>query len=553
MLTSLSINNFTIVSKLQMDFEQGMTAFTGETGAGKSIMIDALGFILGDRADVGFIRDGEESFDLSASFAVSTNPEAKVWLIENELNGEEELIIRRTLTTKGRSRAFINGVLYPLQKVRELGDLLLHIHGQNEQYHLLRHEIHCQQLDAFAGNSAMLSKVGKTYKALHALELEIEVLENSLVHDDQKALLSYQLEELEALSLSEGEVEQLTAEHKLLMSSSDMVGITSQLEQILGMDADEGVLAAVNQMGHLLSRLEHPHNSFKNLKELINGAQIQLEESVTELSEFQQQLEVDPERLHEVEKRLELIFDLARKHHVRSEDLLVHQASIQEKLSKYQQDEERLALLHNQRKGLLADYDIAANALSDKRSGGSSELAQLITKLIRTLGMPNGEVVINITPLEKRTITGIDKIEYMVSLNPGSALKPLAKIASGGELSRLSLAIQVLTAEKKAYPTLMFDEVDTGIGGTTAAKVGQLLRRLGTHTQVFCVTHQAQVASNANWHIIVEKLIEDGQTFSQLRVLLGEEKIAELARMISGVEMTEQTLAHAKSLLDQVE
>lgn len=553
MLTSLSINNFTIVSKLQKDFERGMTAFTGETGAGKSIMIDALGFLLGVRADVGFIRDGYDGFDLSAAFSVSTNPEAKAWLSDNELNIEEDLILRRTLSTKGRSRAFINGVLYPLQKVRELGDLLLHIHGQNEQYHLLKHEVHCQQLDAFGGHSQLLSKVSQAYKELHALELEIGILEQSLVHDDQKALLIYQLDELDALALQEGEIERLNAEHKLLISSSDMIQSAIHLEQLLGGDAGEGVLSAVNQLQQIINGIEHPHASFANLKELINGAQIQLEESMAELSEFQQQLDVDPERLNIVEKRLEAIFDLARKHHVQSEALLAHQCELQAQLQKFEKVETNLALLKSQKIELRIAYDKFAQKLSKCRAKEAPELAGLITKLIRTLGMANGEVVVQITPLEKPSMTGIDRIEYMVSLNPGSTLKPLAKIASGGELSRLSLAIQVLTAEKKAYPTLMFDEVDTGIGGTTAAKVGQLLRRLGTHTQVFCVTHQAQVASNANWHIKVEKIIKDNQTFSQLRTLMGDDKIIELARMISGVEMTEQTMAHAKALLEQVE
>ncbi len=553
MLTSLSINNFTIVSKLQIDFERGMTAFTGETGAGKSIMIDALSFLLGARADMGFIRDGQEGFDLSASFMVNTNPEANAWLQSNELNADEELILRRTLTVKGRSRAFINGALYPLQKIRELGDLLLQIHGQNEQYHLLRHDVHCQQLDAFASNSGVLNKVQQAYKTLHAVELEIHALENAAIHDDQKALLLYQLAELDSLALNDGEVSQLHAEHKLLIGASDMIQSTEEIVQIMGVELSEGLLSGFTQLQHLLHELEHPHPSLMNLKELINGAQIQLDESVAELAEFQQQLDIDPARLHEVEKRLEVIFDLARKHNVRSEELLEHQAALNEQLKGFEQNEQCLADLKLKQKALLEEYKLQAQRLSKRRTKEAPELARLITQLIKTLGMPNGEVVVQMEALDKASLTGMDKVEYMVSLNPGSALRPLGKIASGGELSRLSLAIQVLTAEKKSYPTLMFDEVDTGIGGTTAAKVGQLLRRLGTHTQVFCVTHQAQVASNANWHIKVEKIIENNQTYSQLCVLIGEDKIQELARMISGVEMTEQTMAHARALLEQIE
>jgi len=553
MLTTLSIKNFTIVNELNIDFERGMTAFTGETGAGKSIMIDALSLLLGERAEISFIRDGANGCDLTASFNVEKNPEALVWLKENDIHDGAELILRRTLNQKGRSKAFINGALFPLQKVRQLGDLLLHIHGQNEQYHLLKHDVHREQLDAFANNSKLLANVRAAHKNLQAIELKIKNIEMLTGNDDQKALLIYQLEELDSLQLLDGEVASLDKEHKMLSQANSLISNTEQIILVLESDVnDDALLNSINKLQQMTTQLEYNNNHLNNFKELISNAQIQLEEASSEINQFQQELVLNPERLHDVEQRLELIFDLARKHKVRSEDLYAHQQELKAQLAVFTDHEQMLLELHNAKQQQTLLYKDQAQLLTKQRLKESKLLAKKICQLIKDLGMANAQMEIKISPLEKPTPFGMDLIEYMVSLNPGSEPKALAKIASGGELSRLSLAIQVLTAERKAYPTLMFDEVDTGIGGQTAAKVGQLLRRLGQHSQVFCVTHQAQVASNANWHMKVEKNTKDKQTFSQITPLIGEEKITELARMISGAEMTEQTLAHARSLLEQV-
>lgn len=291
----------------------------------------------------------------------------------------------------------------------------------------------------------------------------------------------------------------------------------------------------------------------QEVSELLNNAYIQVDEAANSMTDYQQRLELNPQRLHEVEQRIAKIFDLARKHKVKAEELYEHYCQLDGQRQSYDEHQAQLNQLKHELVEQQQHYQDAASSLSKARLSESKKLAKQITGLIKSLGMPNGEVFIEVTPLEKPTLTGLDKVEYQVCLNPGSSAKPLAKIASGGELSRISLAIQVLTAEKKAYPTLMFDEVDTGIGGATAAKVGQLLRRLGNHTQVFCVTHQAQVASNANWHMKVVKKAEKNATFSEVSQLTEQQKIAELARMISGMEMTEQTMAHAKALLEQVE
>ena len=553
MLTTLSIKNFTIVNELHIDFERGMTAFTGETGAGKSIMIDALSLLLGERAEISFIRDGANSCDLTASFNVENNPEALIWLKENEINDNGELILRRTLNLKGRSKAFINGVLFPLQKIRQLGELLLHIHGQNDQYHLLKHDVHREQLDAFANNSKLLTKVRTSHKNLQAIELKIKNIQILTGNDDQKALLLYQLEELDLVQLRKVEVASLNQEHKMLSDASSLINNTEELINALESDVnDDTLLKNMNKLQQMTAQLDCNNSHLNSFKELINNAQIQLEEASSEINQFQQQLVLNPERLYEVEQRLELIFDLARKHKVRSEDLYAHQQKLKSQLAVFTDHEQMLLELNKKKQQQTELYKEQAQLLTKQRHQEGKLLAKQICKLIKDLGMANAQMEIKISPLENPTSFGMDLIEYMVSLNPGSEPKSLAKIASGGELSRLSLAIQVLTAERKAYPTLMFDEVDTGIGGSTAAKVGSLLRRLGQHSQVFCVTHQAQVASNANWHMKVEKNTKNKQTFSQITPLIGEEKITELARMISGAEMTEQTLAHARSLLEQV-
>lgn len=552
MLTSLSIKNFTIVSDLNLDFEAGMTAFTGETGAGKSIMIDALSLLLGARAEVSMIRDGCELCELSAAFEVANNPEVLAWLALHELDTENEIIIRRCLYSSGRSKSFINGSLYPLQKVRELGDLLLHIHGQNQQYHLLKHEVHRSQLDAFAMNDKRLAKVRTSYLAVKELEKQIAVLEADIGNEDQKALLDYQLQELNELALFDGEIEQLNQEHKLLSNATGLLASSQQI--LLKLHSDEGrdVLSLLQQTLQQLDEMLTEDDGLEEIRELLNGAYIQAEEATSSMASYQEQIELNPERLHLVEQRIATIFDLARKHKVKAEMLYEHYCLLQKQRQNYDEHETQLAKL---KQALLQQnqlYLAEATKLSQSRAKESKALAQQITALIHSLGMPNGEVFIELSALDKPTITGLDKVEYQVCLNPGSTAKPLAKIASGGELSRISLAIQVLTAAKKAYPTLMFDEVDTGIGGATAAKVGQLLRKLGDHTQVFCVTHQAQVASNANWHMKVIKKAQKNATHSEVCLLTEQEKVAELARMISGMEMTEQTMAHARALLEQV-
>lgn len=549
MLATLIIKHFTIVDELNLDFEQGMTVFTGETGAGKSIMLDALLLLLGQRADPSVVREGADNCEITASFLLNNNPVALAWLAHHEQPDTQEIILRRIISRSGRSKAFINGVLFPLQKIRELGDLLLHIHGQNEQYHLLKPEVHREQLDAFALNNHLLAEINRSYQSLRKTEEQIAAIEKKLAHSDQKALLQYQVEELESLELVEGELEQLGKEHKLLSEAHHLIEGSEHLRQLL--EEDDSLLTKLVQLHDGAQDLDIDHPSLANFLELTSSALIQLQEAATELHTFQSSLVLDPERLQEVEKRLGDLYDLARKHRVKAEELITHYQQLQQDLDRFHHYEQELIQLKKHLQTLNEQYWLQAHQLRKRRQQEALVLGQEITGLIKTLGMPNGEVTVEVSPLDKATPFGSDKVEYIVTLNPGSKPHPLAKIASGGELSRLSLAIQVLTAEKKAYPTLIFDEVDTGIGGATAAKVGQLLKRLGQHTQVFCVTHQAQVAANANHHLLVQKETKHQQTYSHISALTENEKVEELARMLSGVTMTEQTLAHARALLAQ--
>jgi DNA repair protein RecN (Recombination protein N) len=555
MLTTLSIKNFTIVSELNLDFEPGMTAFTGETGAGKSIMLDAVNILLGHRAEPSMIRNNTPQCEISAAFNVAKNPDAAQWLEQQDIViNADEVILRLILNTNGRSKAYIQSTLFPLQKLKELGALLLHIHGQNEQYHLLRHDVHRDQLDAYAMNDKMLKEVKDCYDAMLQVDQQIQSLTQNVGNIEQKELLNYQLEELEQLALSDKEVQQLNQEHKLLSQANGLIHDCQQINQILDDESGNNLFRLLYQIEQITTNLPvEDHPSLKNFVSLLSDANIQLQEAQNELTNFQSQLELNPERLNEVELRIDKIYELARKHRVSPEALYEYQEKLQSQLARFTQVEDEINSLNAQKVKLTEQYQLKAEKLTKRRIKEAKALGKEITQLIHTLGMPNGEVSLQISPLSTPTATGLDKVEYFVSFNPGSSPKPLAKIASGGELSRVSLAIQVLTAEKKAYPTLMFDEVDSGIGGAVAAKVGILLRKLGQHTQVFCVTHQAQVASNANWHMKVEKNIVNRQTFSTICKISEAEKVEELARMLSGVEMTSQTLAHAKTLLEQAQ
>lgn len=553
MLTTLRIENFAIVKQLELDFANGMTAFTGETGAGKSIMIDALMLALGGRADASVIRAGEEKCDISACFHFEADSEPAHWLAEQDVSCEEDgaILLRRVLYSEGRSKSYINGQPFPLQKVKELSEMLVHIHGQHQHQTLMQHQTHREQLDQYAGHSELVTEVNKLYKQCQKTKQELEALQNQGPQNDKISLLQFQIDELTALTLHENEMQTLHEEHQLLHNAHDYLQHTQQISHRLNAENEPSICQGLNQILHLLHELPPEQAQVKNASELINSALIQCEEVLNEIEHFSEQVQLDPERLQEVETRISALHQVARKYHIDANQLLAHTQSLQKELEQLQNSENRAHYLQQQYQQQIQIFESAALTLRKSRQLHAGKLAQEITACIQQLGMPKGHIEIEFTALEKMQAHGLDKIEYKVCTNPGMAPDALAKIASGGELSRISLAIQMITAQRGSTPTLLFDEVDVGIGGATAALVGQLLRKLGERLQVFCVTHQAQVASCAHHHFVVEKHSDNAQTYSQIISLAAAEKIDEIARMLGGLTITEQTRSHAKELLVQ--
>lgn len=535
-----------------MDFSQGMTAFTGETGAGKSIMIDALMLALGGRADASAIRPGEEKCDITAGFVFDKNSEPALWLKENDIACEDgEIYLRRILYAEGRSKSYINGQPFPLQKLKELSELLVHIHGQHQHQTLMQHTTHRQQLDLYAKHQNLLDEVALLYKQHQQIKQQIEKLKNLENHEDKINLLQFQIDELDNLNLQVDEVQLLHQEHQMLHHAKEYLQHSQDAIQLLNGDDGPNICSGLNQVLHNLGALPQNNKQIQVVSELINSALIQCEEAADELHLFAEKVQLDPQRLHDLETRMSLIHNLARKYHVDSSQLPELKNSLQGQLNQLIDCEQKLAALELQLHQMAKSYEIAALKLRQSRQQHALKLAKEITQSIQKLGMPKGWVELEISPLDKMHVHGFDKVEYKVCTNPGMQPDSLAKIASGGELSRISLAIQMITAQRGATPTLLFDEVDVGIGGATAALVGQMLRHLGERLQVFCVTHQPQVASAAHQHYLVEKHSDNKQTVTQITLLNANEKIQEIARMLGGLIITEQTKTHAKELLSQ--
>lgn len=552
MLTTLCIKHFAIVKQLELDFRAGMTAFTGETGAGKSIMIDALMLALGGRGDASVIRPGEEHCDITAGFNFELNSEPALWLAEQEIPCEEgEIYLRRTISSEGRSKSYINGQPFPLQKIKELSEKLVHIHGQHQQQTLMQHTTHRLQLDRYSNSLDLVEEVAVLYKQCQNLTQKMAELKNRDQQEDKIRLLQFQIDELEALGIQEGEVDLLHQEHQLLHNAKEYIECSQQIHELLTGEDQLSICSGLNQVMHLLSQLPEDQAPIKNAIELINTALIQSEETLSEMQLFASRVQLDPERLYEIEQRMSAIHQLARKYHTDSKLLPELKHNLQQQLEQLLLSESQLALLHQQLDQQMLAYEKAALKLRSKRQEHAPKLAKEITVIIQQLGMPKGWIEVEISPLTKMQVHGLDQVEYKVCTNPGMEPDSLKKIASGGELSRISLAIEMITAQRGSTPTLLFDEVDVGIGGSTAALVGKMLRKLGDRLQVFCVTHQAQVAAAAHQHFRVEKQSDNKQTLTHISLLNASNQINEIARMLGGITITEHTLSHAKELLLQ--
>lgn len=547
MLLEIHIKNFAIIENLDLNLRSGMTVITGETGAGKSIVFDALDVALGDRADSKLIRHGEKKCEINIVFDIKNIPEAKAYLEEHDLEEQNECIIRRTFTKEGRSRNYINGRPVNLQQLRILGGLLAHIHGQHQHQALVKRDEQRQLIDDYAQNKKLLVKVKQHYKAWQSIIKDIqEISENSQDQTAKIELLQYQVNELEQLQLVKGEVQQAHKEQKQLANADDNLHIYGQALELLQNNEQTCALDLLNKAQSILQPL---NAETKEIIELINSANIHLDEAATELASKLENIEIDPERLAKVEERLSLLHGFARKHQVKPEELLEHLTVLQARLDQLKNTGEHLDNLQRQADEHLEEYTKVAEQLRKVRNKHIKQLNNLITSSMQQLGMSGGKFAITLEELEQPTIHGLDQIEFKVTANPGQPLQPLAKVASGGELSRISLAIHVITAQKEATPTLVFDEVDVGIGGSTAEIVGQLLKQLGENAQVLCITHLPQVAAQGDHHMKIGKFTESETTTSQVQFLNKQQRIEEIARMVGGVKITQQTLAHAEEML----
>lgn len=557
MLSQLTVRDFAIVDQLDLNLDAGLTVLTGETGAGKSILVDALALAVGDRATPSVVRPGCTRAEIAAVFDISAIPAVSQWLQHQHLDTEEnECVLRRIVARDGRSRAFINGRPVPLQNLRELGNHLVDIHGQHAHQSLVKPKLQRQILDAFAGNAGLVQNVSTLYQRMVDIERAMERLSGSVKdRDSHLALLQFHANELLDLDLKPGEVDTLDEEQRRLSHGAELIGVCQ--EALADASSDGTEFSALEKLQTIVRRIEGIRaydTRLDSIFDLLNSAVIYLQEGTSALRHYLQSLDTDPERLQAIEERLSKIHELARKHRTPPEDLPGVLANLQNEIESIEGGETQLKALAEEHSKLLSAYHRGAAVLRTERQRTAAELAREITNNMQQLGMRGGQFAIVVEPLAKQRPSpfGLDQVDFTVSANPGQPLQPVGRIASGGELSRIALAIQTITAESSAVPTLVFDEVDVGIGGRTAEIVGKALRELGKSRQVLCLTHLHQVASQAHHHFQVNKSTEAQTTRTNLETLTGEARVREIARMMGGLRITESALAHARELLSTV-
>jgi len=553
MLQQLIIHHYTLVDFLHLNFSDKMTAISGETGAGKSILLGALGLTLGNRAESGCVRQGAERADIHAVFDLSQLPRVKDYLSAKHLASAEDpdtCILRRIVNQDGRSRGYINGHPVNITALKEVGRQLVNIHGQHEHQHLLGRDSHQTLLDAFGNYPKHQTQVASISHQWLELERQIKALTGGQqLSDAERQLLQYQVDELEQLSLLNNELLALEQEHKQRANADSLLqAVRCALPDN---PLDEDPAACLQRWQQRLQNFSPHSPHLRAAVDMLASAAIQIEESQIELQNFMQGFDEDPARLQTLEHRLDQIYSMARKHKIQAADLPEHLILLQQQLQQNQAQEGQLEAIHEQQAALVSDYDQAAAVLTKARQVAAKKLEKAVGEQLSLLGMPNCRLGLS---MQTKSDTGLqpqgrDDVEILISTNPGQSAKPLAKIASGGELSRISLAIQVVIATTSITPSLIFDEVDVGIGGATAEIVGRLLSQLGQHCQLLCITHLPQVASQAQHHLQVSKSSNDAATQTQVAALDEDQRIQEIARMLGGVKLTQQTLAHAKEML----
>lgn len=557
MLTHLHISDFTLVDSLDLELEPGLTVITGETGAGKSILLDALGLALGDRADADKVRQGAKRADIHAQYDITKLKQARRWLKENDLEQDSECLLRRVITAEGRSRAYINGQSVTLQQLKSFGEMLIDVHSQHEHQSLLKTDTHRRLLDDYANTNDLANKLRQAFQSWQALTDEFERLQNDSEEISARfQLLSYQVEELNQLDVQEGEVAQLEREQNTLAHGETILRNSQQVVELCGgMAEEDGGKSLKDQLNHALQLLHNlPEKSLAmaEAESMLSDALIQVEEAQREVEHEIHRFDMDPQRLLEVEQRLSAIYDIARKHRIAAEEIQALHLTLNQELESLNGSEAHLEQLQLQVREALDTYTELAQQLKRKRQQAAPKLAKAVNQQLHALSMESAELKISLNSSITPSKHGSESIEFLISTNPGQSHKALVKIASGGELSRISLAIQVVTAQTSTTPTLVFDEVDVGIGGATGDVVGKLLRQLGQQGQVLCVTHLAQVASKAHQHLRVEKTTTANSATTALVPLEGQKKISEIARMIGGASHSKQSIAHARAMIEQV-
>jgi DNA repair protein RecN (Recombination protein N) len=552
MLRTLTIRDFVIVDTIELEFSNGFTVFTGETGAGKSILIDALQLALGGRGDASMVREGAARADISADFALT--PAAISWLEENEFSLEDGALLRRVIDNAGRSKAYINGSAATAGQLRELGEMLVDIHGQHAHQSLLKQDAQRALLDNQVAvrdpaASSQAQEVAAGYKAWRALARQREEYEtnakNVLLERER---LEWQVGELDKLAVKPGEWVEISNEHSRLSHAASLLEGAQEALNAISESEDHPILSQLSSLNQKLAKLADVDTGLQAVLDCMEPARIQLQEAVYALNDYIDKVELDPERLSQVDARMEAIHSTARKFRVTPEELPDEHASLKAKLQQLADasDVEGLRRQEEKAKGV---YMEAAARLSATRKAAAQRLSSQVSEAMQELSMSGGRFVAALNPCEP-AVYGLEQVEFLVAGHAGVAPRPLAKVASGGELARISLAISVITANATTVPTLIFDEVDTGIGGGVAEVVGRLLKRLGQSRQVLCVTHLPQVASQANQHFQVAKGTTDaGKTVSRIDVLDTKARVEEVARMLGGIEITETTRKHARELL----
>ena len=557
MLTQLTINNFAIVRQLEIELAKGMSVITGETGAGKSIAIDALGLCLGQRIETSMVREGQERAEICATFFIEPTNPAYQWLQEQELQDPDnpsDCILRRVINADGRSKAFINSTPVSASQLKEIGQYLIHINGQHASQLLLKNDYQLQLVDTFAHHNDLLAQMREDYRAWKNLQTQVKNFQQKVAENEaKKQLLQYQVEELDEFALRPNEYLELEEDHRRLSNSEQLTQLSQSALQLLSENETVSIDSMLYRATQYIDELSELDPRYVSVQTMLNDALIQVQEATSEVQHLASHIEQDPMLLQEIEQRLSQALQLARKHNVKPEELVEWHQKLKAELTAlldFSESEERLIL---EEKAAFEKMQHTAKQLHESRCQAAEKLAQQVTNSIKGLAMENAEFFIEVnSDLTKVAANGADNIVFTLRSNLGQQAQPLAKVASGGELSRISLAIQVLTSDQSAIPTLIFDEVDVGISGKTASVVGKLLRQLGDKCQVLCVTHLPQVACHGHHQFNVEKFTVDDKTETKMTALSQEERVPALARLLGGSEITDLALANAQEMLDLV-